>query len=168
VLRRAVILAGLLAVVAGLYKLFDTHCGENCRPTFAAERLGQAQLERWLADRWTQAKPVKFLSNDGVFRCCDMANTTLDLRADRTIKISVDGFVGTSISVPYEIRADGQIAIGAATGQPSPLLLEHGIHDLYAFRKGPNTYLLAASTVRHDLEDRAAWPTPWPFKFIAQ
>jgi hypothetical protein len=168
VLKRAAILGGLLALAAGLYWLLDTHCGENCRTSFTAERVGRTELERWLADRWAQAKPVRFLSNDGVFRCCDMANTTLELGVDHTIKISVDGFVGTSFSVLYDIRADGQIAIRAANGQLSPKLLEHDIHDLYAFRKGSNTYLLAESTVRHDFEDRAAWSTPWPFKFMAQ
>jgi hypothetical protein len=150
------------SVVAGF--LLSAASGAEPPPKIEAHRLGRSEILHWLQASFGTGRPIEFRSHDGR-GCCDMGDTSLVFRPDRTIYILRDGYVGTEFTLPYRILADGKITVEPTDNKlQADYLLSEDIHDFYVFRYGSSVYLVQESNVRPDFAVPGG--LHWPLKFM--
>ena len=167
IVRKWLLLALLVTVAGVLYWQMQWRCGRDC-VLQAPHRLGKAELERWLAAGFAAGKPITFLSNFGVGICCDVGNTSVELKPDKSIRIFIDGFAGMEFGGMYRIEGDGKLAIISAddNAMRAEYLSSKGIRDAYVFRDRAAIYLVQDSNSRPDFSAESKWPWLWPFKYV--
>ena len=153
-----------LAFLSVAVLLLSAACGEQPSAKIEAHRLGRSEILEWLAADFRTGKPIEFKSREGR-GCCDVGDTTFVFHPDQTIHILIEHFVGTEFTVPYNILADGKIAVVPTDNKGrADYLLGEDIHDFYLFRNGSSLYLVQESNVRPDLA--ASGGTHWPLKYM--
>jgi uncharacterized protein len=132
-------------------------------PQFKPERLSKAELDTLFTVQGTLEKPIAFVPNQGVRRCCDLGDPELQFRPDGTLLVYMDGFVGTIQRLTYGILADGKIVLGTKDDkQLADWLRLKNLHDAYVYRYGPDLFLVRDSETHPDLGFQNG--TLWPFK----
>jgi esterase/lipase len=130
-------------------------------PQFGAHRLSEAEVEQLIVDSLKAKKPLVFGPNQGVFHCCDLGEPYLEFRAEHTLLLFGDGYVGWQVPIQYDIAPDGKIILKFPTDEnEADVGKAKDLHDAYAFRYRPSVYLVKDSDPTPDLgfEDGARWP----------
>ena len=111
--------------------------------------MNESELEKLFTVQGTREKPITFVPNQGVRRCCDLGDP--------------EGYVPTTERLPYSILADGRIVLGTKDDkQLADWLRLKNLHNAYVYRYGPDLSLVRDSDLAPDLGFRNG--SLWPFK----
>jgi hypothetical protein len=125
--------------------------------------LNKSELEKLFTVQGTLEKPITFVPNQGVRRCCDLGDPELQFRPDGTLLIYMDGYAPTSELLPYSILTDGKVVLGTKDNkQLADWLRLKSLQNAYVYRYGSDLFLVRDSDVHPDLGFQNG--SLWPFK----
>jgi hypothetical protein len=128
-----------------------------------AQRLSKADEERLILEHLTKKRPLVFVSNQGVLRCCDLGDPNLQFIANHRVIAFGDGYVPWQEDFSYDIAEDGTIRLGRSDSPEVAARVEAvRLQDANIYRYGDALYLVQASEKDPDLSFDPG--TLWPFR----